>query len=359
VTATRPGAKRAAKVAASVPGSAFSAPGGEPGKGQPDSASGPAAQQVGPLVAAEAVSAVPEQAASRASQLAKILGGVVAPSTMLTALLYYFGWSHAYWFFNYFGVDSSLLGFTPVDYFMRSVGALFVPMTVAASAALVALWGHSALRAQISTGSRPRALRILLPVTAIAGLALAAGGFLSVFVTTVLSHHLAAAPLSLAFGVVLLEYTVRLRRLLAADRQNTGPGKAPEWTAVGEWALVFALVGLSLFWAATDYSAGVGRSRAIDFVTRLGSYPNVVVYSAQSLSLHALGVREIRCQDPQAAYRFRYDGLKLVLQSGGQYLFLPADWTSDRVAIVIPRTDSVRLEFYPASAIGTLPGSAC
>ena len=87
------------------------------------------------------------------------------------------------------------------------------------------------------------------------------------------------------------------------------------WLAVVEWAGVFVLVGLSMFWAANDYSAAVGRSRARQFVAELPIYPRAVVYSERSLNLHAPGVREVRCQNQEAAYRFRYDGLKLVLQS--------------------------------------------
>src|SRR5215472_13847652 len=103
-----------------------------------------------------------ESAPGLPPQLAKILGAVVAPTTLLAALLYYFGWSHAYWFCNYFGVNSTVLGFTTTDYLMRSVDALFVPMTVAASAALLAVWGHSVLRARLAAGSRPRALRYVV-----------------------------------------------------------------------------------------------------------------------------------------------------------------------------------------------------
>ena len=302
----------------------------------------------------------PAQAAERASvfppQLAKILGGIVAPTTLLTALLYYFGWSHAYWFCNYFGVNSTVLGFTSTDYMMRSVDALFVPMTVAASAALLAVWGHSLLRARIA-GSRPCALRIAVPAMAVAGGVLVFGGFVSVFTTTVLSEHLVAAPLSLGSGVLLLVYAVHLRRLVTEKYESTN-GRG--WAAVVEWVVVFVLVGLSLFWAATDYSAAVGRSRANHFVAELPSYPNVVIYSERSLSLRAPGVRELRCKDPQAAYRFRYDGLKLVLESGDQYLFLPAEWApADGVAILLPRTSSLRLEFFPAWArLNTRP-SGC
>ena len=51
-----------------------------------------------------------DPAVGEISRLAKILGNVVAPTTALTALLFYFGWSHAYWFFDYFGVNSPCSG---------------------------------------------------------------------------------------------------------------------------------------------------------------------------------------------------------------------------------------------------------
>lgn len=293
-------------------------------------------------------------------QLVKILGAIVAPTTLLTALLYYFGWSHAYWFCDYFGVNSTVLGFTTTDYLMRSVDALFVPMTVAACAALLAVWGHSVLRARLAAGSRPRALRFGVPGAMLLGGVLLAGGFLSVFTTTVLSEHLVAAPLSLGFGVLLLVYVLHLRQLIAAAPAGTDPDRGRGWVAVAEWAVVFVLIGLSLFWAATDYSAAVGRSRASDFVAGLPRYPNVVIYSEHSLSLHVPGIRQVRCTDADTAYRFRYDGLKLVLESGDQYLFLPSQWTSARgIAILIPRSDSLRLEFFPAWSHPDLGSATC
>jgi hypothetical protein len=293
-------------------------------------------------------------------QLTRILGTVIAPTTLLTSLLFYFGWSHAYWFFDYFGVNSTLLGLTTRDYVQRSLDGLFVPMTVVACAGLLVLWGHAMLRARLAAGSRPRVLRILVPAMAVAGLVLAAGGLWSVFATTPLNQHLVAAPLSLAFGVLLLVYTVHLWRWLTAAKEQAGHATGPQWAAVAEWAAVFVLVGLSLFWAANDYSAAVGRSRARQAVAELPTYPSAVVYSERSLSLHAPGIRETRCHDPEAAYRFRYDGLKLVLQSGDQYLFLPEGWSpSNGVAILMPRNASLRLEFIPAAARGTIQRPAC
>jgi hypothetical protein len=297
-------------------------------------------------------------------QLTRILGTIVAPTTLLTSVLFYFGWMHAYHFFDYFGVNSTVLGLTTQDYLMRSLDGLFVPMTVVACGGLLVLWGHAALRARLAAGSRPQVLHILVPVMATVGFVLAVSGLSSVFVVneTVLDRSLygTAAPVSLALGVLLLMYAVHLWRSLTAEREIAGDAARPAWAAVAEWAAVFVLVGLSLFWAASNYSLAVGRGRAREQVANLPRQPSVAVYSRQSLSLSAPGVSEVRCRDPEAAYRFRYDGLKLVLQSGNQYLFLPEAWSpTDGVAIVMPRNDSLRIEFVPASARGTPRPSTC
>lgn len=301
-----------------------------------------------------------EPPTSGLAQLTRILGTIVAPTTLLTSLLFFFGWSHAFWFFDYFGVNSTLLGLTTRDYVMRSVDGLWVPMTVVACAALVMLWGHMVLRARLAAASRTRVLRVLGPAMALLGLVLATGGVASLFAQTRLEDHLVGAPVSLLLGVLLLVYAVHLWRSMSAGAERTRGATGPGWAAVAEWAGVFVLVGLSLFWVASDYSAAVGRGRARQVVAELPTYPNAVIYSERSLSLRGPGVREVRCQDPQATYRFRYDGLRLVLQAGDQYLFLPQAWTrAGGVAILMPRNDSLRLEFVPASARGTMPRSTC
>jgi hypothetical protein len=323
--------------------------GAEPGLDAPAAPGGQRPERPGGDAEAPQPEPPAEPAISGLPQVLRLLGAVAAPTTLLTSLLFYFGWSHAFWFFDYFGVNSTLLGLTTRDYVMRSLDGLFVPMTVAACVGLLVLWGHAMLRARLVLGMRPLQLGALVPVTAVAGLALAGTGIVGVFTSTALDKYLAASPLSLALGVALLAYAVQLRRSLAAADGRAGAAR-PQWLAVVEWAGVFVLVGLSLFWAANDYSAAVGRSRARQLVAELPTYPDAVVYSNRSLSLAAPGVREVRCHDPEAAYRFRYDGLKLVLQSGDQYLFLPRAWSpADGVAVLMPMSDSLRLEFVPAT----------
>lgn len=112
------------------------------------------------------------------------------------------------------------------------------------------------------------------------------------------------------------------------------------------------LVSVGLFWAINSYSLGVGTMRGEQVERELPGSPDVVIYTDKSLDLQLPGVRETVCSPSQAAadaaYRFRYDGLRLVLQSGGQYLFLPATWArEDGIAVVTPRSNAFRLDFGP------------
>lgn len=297
--------------------------------------------------------------AAALSQVLKIVGSVVAPTTLLTALLFYFGRLHVTGFFRYFGVNFTVLDLTVQDYLVRSADGLFVPLTIAAAAALLALWAHRLLLRSLRGRNRRIALRALAPLAAIAGLVLVSVAIVTIFSdTAVLAAYPEVHGLSLAIGVLLLAYGVRLVRLLSAkpDSQRGGSG-VPGADAIVEWGAIFVLVSVGLFWAVGSYAIGVGTGRGQEMEAALPSWPDAVLYSDESLNLQAPGVRETPCQNPTGAYRFRYDGLKLVLQSGNQYLFLPEGWTpAAGAAVLIPRTEALRLEF---SAAGLARSAAC
>jgi hypothetical protein len=86
------------------------------------------------------------------SRLTRILGQFVAPTTLVTALLFYFGWAHVYFFFDYFGIDSSVLGASTSDYVMRRVDALFIPVITFGAVGLGLMWGYVALPERVRRG---------------------------------------------------------------------------------------------------------------------------------------------------------------------------------------------------------------
>jgi hypothetical protein len=283
---------------------------------------------------------VTEGALAGMPRAAKLLKEVVAPTTLATGLLFYFGWSHAYWFFDYFGVNSTLLGLSNRDYLMRGLDGLFVPLVVLAGATLVAVWGGRLLQARLERLERYGRRSWWPPVLGGTGLVLCANGLSRIVVGTTFNRPLALAPLSLATGVAMIAGAVHLR---------TAGQLRSDVVGLVEYVAVFVLIGLSLFWAANDYAAAVGRSRAAQFARELPSYPEAIVYSEHDLNL--TGIEMVSCADTDAAFRFRYDGLALVMHSDDNYVLLPKWWSrQEGVAVVLPRNDSVRLEFMRAGA---------
>lgn len=298
------------------------------------------------------------QPASGIPRIARVVGATIAPTTLITALLFYFGWSHAYYFFDYFGVHSTTLGLTTSDYLMRSQDGLFVPLVVLAFVCLMTVRLHQMASRRINSQPAHRRWRGALHTVTVAGLLATAAGVASIVIHTPLNDRVSAAPIALATGVILLAYTTHMRRT-----RLHRPVPHQTSLTVTECATVFALVGISLFWAANDYSAAVGRSRASQFVSELSNYPETIVYSAQNLNIAGPGIDQTHCPAVDAAYKYRYTGLTLMLQSGNQYVFLPRRWTSaDGAAIVAPRSDSIRLVFIPGSGLhgsGLDPEYAC
>ncbi len=321
----------------------------------PDGAPAPPSEPQTPAASAAPSDAV--EPPDRLRSALHVLGSVVAPTSLVTALLIYFGRQHARYLFGYFGVDLSLLGLTTQDYLVRSIDGFFVPVVVGLSAALVAQWLHARFSAQFFDGPDAREhLRRGAVVTGVVGLALFAVGMVRIVFGTPHSDSL-VFPLSLGAGTLLILYASRLYRRAHPSRvvrQNLGG------VALFEATGAFFLVGISLFWAVGNYSAGVGESRAIQISrTFTTTFPRATVYSRQPLHLRAAGVLETVCAPAGADPSFRYDGLRLLLRSGGHYFLLPDAWSpANGVAIVIRESDAVQLQFtMPAyAAPPPLPG---
>ena len=84
-------------------------------------------------------------------RLAAVLVGVVAPTTLLVALAYYFGWRREEAFAGYFGIDPALLELSTDQYVLRSVDALFAPVVALLLVAFGALAIHALLADRIES----------------------------------------------------------------------------------------------------------------------------------------------------------------------------------------------------------------
>ncbi|ROP35205.1 hypothetical protein [Saccharothrix texasensis] len=295
----------------------------------------------------------PDPAESRTgpARALRIVASVVANTTLLTALLYFFGLVATQVFFDHFRVHYTLLGQTSDEILARGADGLFMPLAGTAIAVLAGTFLARYLRSRLSARRWAALLRVCAPVAAVLGLVLLAVT-VPITVDPEPFHGYPGLPgLGFALGIVLLAFAWR-RWSVTGGRGRKGAG-----FGVVESVAAFLLASIGLFWAVGDYSASVGTRRGFEVEARIPDMPAVVVYSAESLNLTGGGVRQVACGQSGAAYQYRYDGLKLLLQSGGQYVFVPATWrTSSGTAFVVPRTDSLRLEFGPP---GSTPPPSC
>ncbi|MFI9007550.1 hypothetical protein ACIGNX_10005 [Actinosynnema sp. NPDC053489] len=293
----------------------------------------------------------PAESRTGPARALRIVAAVVANTTLLTSLLYFFGLVATQVFFAHFRVHYTLLSQTPDEVLARGADGLFLPLARVSIAVLVVTFLARYLRTRLSARRWAALLRVGAPVAAVAGLVLLA---VTVPVTAdpgTMRGYPGLPGLGFSTGVVLLAFAWRWWSVTAGRERRGARFGAVEAVAA------FLLVGIGLFWSVGDYSSAVGTRRGYEVEARVPDMPAVVLYSGQGLNLSGAGVRQVACGGPDTAYKYRYDGLKLLLQSGGQYVFLPATWRSSAgTAFVVPRTDSLRLEFGPP---GSSPPPTC
>src|SRR5439155_25495651 len=128
-----------------------------------------------------------------------------APVRLITALAYSFGYRREEAFAGYFGIDPSTLGFTTNDYVLRSVDALFVPVTVLLLVAFGAVFLHAL------AGDRFERVE-LRPVAVVVGLCALILGIALLAGKPIAHDYAYLQALGPAVGVALLIYALARTR---------------------------------------------------------------------------------------------------------------------------------------------------
>jgi hypothetical protein len=272
---------------------------------------------------------------------------VVAPTTLVVGLLYYFGWARTSAQAHALGLDDSLFGYSTQDYILRSISSMYWPLFIGAIAVLVGLLFHAAISAWLGVGtldaSRLRRARMLSGGLALTGLLLLVLGILGERVEYPSRFVSLGAPVSVTLSIVLLAYAAHV---FARSTPKLGAG------ALGQearplvpfaWSLVIVLLFLSLFWSVSHYAGVRGVDLAIEAERRLAFQPSVTIYSAKRLYLQP-PVVETKLSATNSAYLYEYTGLKLLFRSGHNYFLRPSD-SSDSRNIVIAESPDLRFEF--------------
>ncbi|SDJ04684.1 hypothetical protein SAMN05444157_1452 [Frankineae bacterium MT45] len=269
--------------------------------------------------------------------------GVIAPTTLVAALLYYFGYVTSYARYAYFNVDISSLNLSRQDLALQSVGALYVPAAALAVGALLAYLARDAIRAAIDSEKHRDAVRrvgYLLQVVGVVLLVRAVIGILSP--TLAATEPIGTTPTCLGLGPVLLLVGVRL--VVGARGRPLTPLAQRYFRATSFFVVTMAV--LSLFWLTNSFAGYYGKGQAEDLSLHLDRRPSVVLDTVEPLWLHDSGV--VETQLPATAgqqFKFRYRGLRLLVEADSKLFLIPDQWRSGGTVLVLPHDSSVRVQF--------------
>jgi hypothetical protein len=272
---------------------------------------------------------------------------VIAPASFLTAILYYFGYTREHAFYGYFGVDLESLRFSSTDYLVRSVGTIFVPIGTVLAFGFLALTGHHLIAFILSRASGRRRSGAWAGVGA-AAVALLGIGVVGLEWPTETNLPVFLPPISLGTGALLLEYSV-----FTAIAYAKLPKQLHETLMAAKLLrriMIGALLLVSAFWGIGISAQERGDSLARAIEVSLPVQPEAVVYSRQRLQIGGFGVTFEALSKTDAAFNYRYGGLRPLIHSGGYWFLLPAGWTHDNGGKVIVLSDAlpgIRVDLGP------------
>ncbi len=264
----------------------------------------------------------------------------VAPATLLSSLLFYFGYVSSRAEYRYFGLDVDTIGLSTQGFVMRSPQALLVPLLAICLGAAALVLLHLAT------------LRHPLPVAAVRGLLLL--GVAGVLAGLVLVGGYAAfgdwapyplvTPLLLAGGSAGVLYAMRLPGAPASTRSAD-----PDSRGLRRAVLACALVAIvaCVFWATATLAEWTGRGNGMRLARHLDHLPPVILDTQERLFLTDGGtVRETALSSAEDdRFHFRYRGLRLLIQGDGLMFLVPERWSPSASTLLVRLDGSVRVQF--------------
>lgn len=289
--------------------------------------------------------APPSTSATVMSRL-ESFAAVAAPTTLVAALLFYFGYVSTFVRYEYFGVDLNALDLSTTELLLLGTEVIFPPLAGLLVLIVLALVAHRAVKSLLER-PKPRAAKLVAIVVMVVGAALFARAAVGILVVSVSREEFpGVTAISLALGLPLLVYGAWTYR----DTTTRPRGTRTRANALLVTMLV-AIVVLGLFWATNNFAAAYGRGRAAEQAAELHTRPRVVLDLEQQLYVPEglKGVHQFPLPNSEDQhFRVRCQGLRLLTEAGGRLFLVPEEWTpSTGRTIVVPYDDSVRVQFLP------------
>jgi hypothetical protein len=286
----------------------------------------------------------PTPTGRRLQDLVSSVSSVIAPITLISAVLFYFGYVYTTTEYAYFGLDVDTIGLSTQEFIMRSPQALLTPLLgVGLVGAAVGL-ANGLVRGRVAAAAdAPWRLRRFLRAAVWMGLSgrilLGVGAVMVVAygpLRTIVPLYELVTPAMLAIGAALAVYGLRMEGLL---------GRPPRRAAA---LALYAVLATSLLWATATLAQYGGRGAAITLGRSLTTErPAVVLDTKERLYLNTNAVREVMLPTGpgEQAYRYRYRNLRLLIQGKDRLFLVPSPWSRGEATLVLPLDDAVRIQF--------------
>lgn len=278
-----------------------------------------------------------------------------AQISLLTALLFFFGWTRNRATAEYLDFPESVLNTSLSSYLVSSVPALFVPALFCVLCIIALKVLDPYLREAISGSEHELARKwccgalvtspVVLPVS-----------FLWIKLVPSLEDWWALAlPTSLTLATSLAWYGVKVWDNSAPQPQTT-PASAEESSnsrhfladrKISSDLAMLTFILILLFWAVGAFAKIQGYGTAGQFTKNLQDQTQVVLFSRQDLRLDASQLAlTVTPLGNAGKYRYRYQGFRLFSFSEGKLLLMPSNWTYEYPRVVVLVVDEdIRVEY--------------
>lgn len=284
-----------------------------------------------------------------------LLSIVVAQASFVVAIMYFLGAVYLVAFYGYFRLDAFSLGFGFAEIAMQSLNVATAPVAFVCVLALLVIRqlaaAHAVRVAQPDTdegdrrpvvGTLEGALRILTRVH----LLVVASGLALLLMWSSLGSFKWTAPLLLGVGILLGQST--WRRRFDAQRDTARGAATVAFRTWSQGVPVFA-AGLLAMWALSLATGELGKQEARQSAANLVRRPAVVLLSTDRLSLAGPGL-EVTDLGAENRFRYRYTGLRRLIERNSRYYLVPLGWTHQTgPTYVIKDGGHLRIEIYPGT----------
>ena len=291
----------------------------------------------------------------RIERLISWAASVVAPLSVLTAVLFYFGYASSRAHFEYFGVDVDTIGLSTQDYVMRSPQALLTPLLALVLIGVAVAIGHDVFRRRVQAAAvastdgddavagqgceRLTELDRSFRRLELAGRCLLAAGALLLFGYALLQNwtpYPLVTPLVMGIGAGLALSSATLRGLIPAQVRPR----------VGIVLALSLVLVTDVFWATATVAQWSGRGSARQMALHLDQLPTVIVDTRERLNNVSPTIKESALPTSAAqTFHYRYRGLHLLIQGKDRLFLVPGVWSPSNFTLMLPMDGSVRLQF--------------